>query len=145
MKSLPGWTIKIEEISNGLFKVTLKDAFGHIAEVVGAATDSTIEKAKSYAFDIEQQISKNWNLFLYNLCLLRLEGADISENNYNDQAFGSWLVRSFDSRIIYDGRDSWLIYQDIKTGDWVDEVIIKRSDVTYNNFTEMIDKLITSK
>lgn len=145
MKSLPGWTIKIDEISNGVFKVTLKDTFGHTAEVIDAATDRTIEKAKSYAFDIEQQVSKNWNLFLYNLCLLTLDGEDISENNYNNQVFGSWLVRSFDNRIVYDGRDSWLIYQNGKTGEWADEVIIKRYDLTYNNFIEIVDRLITRK
>lgn len=88
MKPLPGWTIEIDEISNGVFKVTLKDSLGHKAEMIDDHTDLTIEKAKSYAFDIERQISKKWNLFLYNFCLLGLEGEDISENYYHDKVFG---------------------------------------------------------
>jgi len=43
-KSLPGWTTKINEISNGVFKVTLVDSYGRKAEVVGNATDETIDK-----------------------------------------------------------------------------------------------------
>ena len=76
---LPGWTLEVDEISNGVFKVILKNALGHKAEIIDDVTDGTIEKAKSYAFDIERQISKNWNLFLYNFCLLRLEGKDVSK------------------------------------------------------------------
>jgi hypothetical protein len=144
MKSLPGWAIKIDEISNGVFKVTLKDAFGHIAEVIDTATDSTIEKAKSDAFDVERQISKQWSLFLYDFCLLRLEEKNISESNYHNQIFGSWLIRHSDTRIIYDGRDALLIYQSNESGDWEDNVMIKSSEVTYNNFIEIIDKLNNS-
>ena len=128
---LPGWTLEVDEISNGVFKVILKNALGHKAEIIDDVTDGTIEKAKSYAFDIERQISKNWNLFLYNFCLLRLEGKDVSKNYYDDNAFGSWLVMINNNRVIYDGKDSWLIYQNNKSEVWVDEIIIKKQDLNY--------------
>ena len=57
--SLPGWTTKIEEISNGVFKVTLFDSYGRKAEVIDIATDETIDKTLSDAFDLEKQVSKN--------------------------------------------------------------------------------------
>ena len=138
---LPGWTLEVDEISNGVFKVILKNALGHKAEIIDDVTDGTIEKAKSYAFDIERQISKNWNLFLYNFCLLRLEGKDVSKNYYDDNAFGSWLVMINNNRVIYDGKDSWLIYQNNKSEVWVDEIIIKKQDLNYYNFIEIVNKL----
>ena len=64
---IPGWTININEISNGTFKVVLTDAYGRKAEIIDNATDETIERAIGNAFDIEKQICKNWNLFLYEL------------------------------------------------------------------------------
>jgi len=44
MKSIPGWTINIDEISNGVFKVTLTDAYGRIAEITDVASDDTIDR-----------------------------------------------------------------------------------------------------
>ena len=78
MKSLPGWTTKIDEISNGVFKVTLTDTFGRVAEVIDNASDETINKAYSDAFEIEKQASKNWNKFLYDLCISHLAGTKIT-------------------------------------------------------------------
>jgi len=80
-KSLPGWTIRINETSNGVFKVTLSDAYGHKVEIIGNASDETIKKAISDAFDLEKKISQNWNLFLYNLAIERLMGKKIKITN----------------------------------------------------------------
>jgi len=66
-------------------------------------------------FDIEKQISKNWNKFLFDLCLQRLTDIDLTNKEYNDEAFGSWLIERHDKRIIYDGKDSWFITQTKKT------------------------------
>ncbi len=66
-KSIPGWTIYIDEISNGVFKVTLTDAYGRKAEIVDDATDETIERTISDAFEIEKQISKTGNYLFTSL------------------------------------------------------------------------------
>ncbi len=44
-KDLPRWKTNIDEISNGVFKVTLTDADGRKAEIIDNATDETIDKA----------------------------------------------------------------------------------------------------
>ena len=41
-KSIPGWTINIDEISNGVFKVTLTDGYEQKAEILDNATDEKI-------------------------------------------------------------------------------------------------------
>lgn len=130
--SLPGWTTKIDEISNGVFKVTLTDRFGRKAEVVDNATDETIEKAISYAFDIERKISSNWNKFLYDFCLLRLADKKITKESFNEKDFGSWLIESGDKRFLYFGKESWLISQIQNEGEWFDNYIIKDNELTYD-------------
>jgi len=140
-KSIPGWTINIDEISNGVFKVALTDAFGRKAEVVDNATDETIEKTIGYAFDIEKQISKNWNLFIYELCIQRLGNTDIKTKEYNNKAFGSWFIERQNKRLKYDGKDSWLIFQTKFKDDWTDIEIIKNGELNYSNFVEQINRL----
>src|SRR6476620_8397284 len=102
-KSLPGWKTQIDEISNGVFKVTLIDSYGRKAEVVDNATDETIEKTLSYAFDIERKVSTNWNKFLFDFCLLRLTDKAITKEFCNDKDFGSWHIEVGDKRILYLG------------------------------------------
>jgi hypothetical protein len=130
--SLPGWTTKIDEISNGVFKVTLTDKFGRKAEVVDNATDETIDKTLSYAFDIEKKVSTNWNKFLFDLCLLRLKDKTITRESYNDKDFGSWLIEVVDKRFLYLGKESWLISQTQGDNKWFDNYIIKENELTYD-------------
>lgn len=141
-KSIPGWIINIDEISNSVFKVTLTDGYGRKSEVIDSATDETIEKAIGYAFDIEKQISQNWNLFLFNLSLQKLSDKDITNKEYNDKFFGSWFIERQDKRLVYDGKDSWLIFQTKTKGDWIDIDIIKKDELKYSNFVRQINKLI---
>lgn len=143
-KSIPGWTIYIDEISNGVFKVTLTDSYGRIAEIVDNATDETIERTIGEAFDIEKQISKNWNLFLYELAVQELEDTDIKTKEYNDTVFGSWFIERQDRRLVYDGKDSWLIFQTKLKNDWEDNEIIKKEELKYSNFIRQINKLTES-
>lgn len=131
-KSLPGWTTKIDEISNGVFKVTLTDKFGRKAEVVDNATDETIDKTLSYAFDIERKVSSNWNKFLFDFCLLRLKDKAITKKSYNDKDFGSWLIEVVDKRFIYLGKESWLVSQTRSDNKWFDNFIIKDDELTYD-------------
>ena len=138
MKSIPGWTTNIEEISNGVFRVILTDKYGRKAEVIDNASDETIERAISDAFDIEKQISKNWNLFLFNLCIEAINNKSIVNKEYNDIAFGSWYIESEKNRLIYDGKDNWLIFQTKIGADWTDKIVITKDELKYLNFVEQI-------
>lgn len=140
--SIPGWTIKIEEIVYGIFKVTLTDAYGRKAEIIDQAIDETVERAKSAAFDIEKQISSNWNLFLYNLCLQKLSGVEIGRAEFEEKTFGSWVVEINNKRLIFDGKDSWLILQTKSNYDWMDTAIIKNNELNYFNFLNQINSLL---
>ncbi len=140
-KSIPGWTINIDEISKGVFKVTLTDVYGRQAEIIDSATDETIERAIEDAFDIEKQISQNWNLFLYDLAGQKLSDKDIKNKEYNDKAFGSWFIESQDKRLVYDGKDSWLIFQTKTKGDWTNIDSIKKDELKYSNFVRQINRL----
>lgn len=140
-KSIPGWTLNIDEISNGTFKVTLTDTSGRKVEVVDNATDKTIEKAIVDAFDIEKQVSKNWNLFLYDLCIQRIGKTEIKAHEYNDKVFGSWFIESKDKRLVYDGRDSCLIFQTKSKGNWMEVDTIIKDELKYSNYVSQINKL----
>ena len=140
-KSIPGWTIYIDEISNDVFKITLTDAYGRKAEIIDNATDETIEKAIGDAFDIEKQISQNWNLFLYDLVVQKLADKDIKDKQYREKAFGSWFIERQDKRLIYDGKDSWLIFQTKNKGDWKDIDTIKNDDLKYSDYIKLLNKL----
>jgi hypothetical protein len=140
-KSIPGWTINIDEISNGVFKVTLTDVYGRQAEIIDSATDETIERAIGDAFDIEKQNSQNWNVFLYDLAGQKLSDKDIKNKEYNDKAFGSWFIESQDKRLVYDGKDSWLIFQTKTKGDWTNIDSIKKDELKYSNFVRQINRL----
>jgi hypothetical protein len=140
-KSLPGWTTKIDEISTGVFKVTLTDNFGRKAEVVDDATDETIDKTLSYAFDIEKKVSSNWNKFLFDFCLLRLEDKTITKESYNDKDFGSWLIEVDNNRLLFLGRESWIISQTNSDNKWFDNFIIKDEELTYENVSLFLNKM----
>ncbi len=140
-KSIPGWTINIDEISNGVFKVTLTDGYGRKAEIIDNATDETIERAIGDAFDIEKQISLNWNIFLYDLAVQKLSDKDIKTKEYNDKVFGSWYIEGQDKRLVYDGKDSWLIFQTKTKGNWTDLDTIKKDELKYSNFVRQINRL----
>ena len=139
---LPNWNTKVEEVSNGVFKVTLTDQLGRKVETSDAATDETIEKAIADAFEIEKQATKNWNKFLYDLCLLLFLDNEITFKEYNDRAFGSWFIEiSGNKRLVYNGRDYWLITQ-VKSGkNWNDQESIDNSDLTYPQLLRIIADL----
>ena len=139
--NIPGWTIKADEFSPGVFRVTLTDKDGRRAEVVDNATDAAIDLAKDYAFDIEKKLKRPWNKFLYDFCLLNIGDRPISTKGYNDLAFGSWIVELNNQRLIYDGKDFWLIYQTRDNGEWSDKTIIKYDEIKYTNFIGLINKI----
>ena len=138
---LPGWTTTIEEISNGVFRVMLTDEFGRKAEAVDSATEETIDKALSYAFDIERNVSSNWNKFLFDFCLLRLKDKTITRETYNDQDFGSWLIEGINNRLLYHGKESWLVSQVKRNNDWIDNFIIKHNELTYDTVSLLLKQM----
>lgn len=140
-KSIPGWTINIDEISDGVFKVTLTDANGRKAEIVDNATDQTIERTISEAFDIEKQSSKNWNLFLYDFAIQKLVDTDITIKEYDDKVFDSWFIERENKRVVYDGKDAWLLFQTKNKGDWTAIDTIKKDELNYSNFVRQINRL----
>ncbi|HXH99170.1 MAG TPA: hypothetical protein VNI52_02795 [Sphingobacteriaceae bacterium] len=141
MTSLPGWSTKIDEVSNGVFNVVLTDQFGRKAEVTDNATNETIEKAINNAFEIERQVSRNWNKFLYDLCLLNIPHEEVILAEYNDQAFGSWVLELENKRIVFDGKDFELILQAKADQDWKDLIIIEKSNLTYLKISELIEAM----
>lgn len=140
-KSIPGWTMNVNEISNGVFKVTLTDCYGRKAEIIDNATDETIERAIGNAFDIEKQISQNWNLFLYDLAVQKTSEKNIKEKEYNDEAFGSWFIERQDKRLVYDSKDSLLLFQTKTKVDWTDINTINKNELKYSNFVQQINRL----
>lgn len=138
MNILPGWSTKIDEISNGVFKVVLTDQFGRKAEVTDNATNETIERTINDAFEIEKQISKNWNKFLYDLCLQNLHKNQITKAEYNDQAFGSWLVELGNKRIVLDGKDFTLFFQLKDDQNWEDQIVIEKDNLNYFKIRDLI-------
>lgn len=151
MIDLPGWITKIDEIRNGVFKVTLTNAYGNVSEVIDSANDETIQRAINGAFDIEKQVSKNWNYFLYEFYLSRISEEKIYKKEYNDSSFGSWLIENSEKRIIYDGKNSLLIFE-IKSSkklferifnkkEWLEKENIEFKNITFFNAFEMFKKL----
>jgi hypothetical protein len=138
MNRLPGWSTQIDEISNGVLKVVLTDQFGRKAEVTDNATNETIERAINDAFEIEKQISKNWNLFLYDLCLLNLPKEQISRKEYHHQDFGSWLVELESKRIVLDGKDFTLSLQLKDDLNWEDQIVIEKDNLNYLKISDLI-------
>jgi hypothetical protein len=139
---LPGWTFKVDEFSPGAYRITLTDGDGRKAEIVDHYNDLTLEKCIGYAFDIERQAKRNWNKFLFDFSNLRLPDLEIEKNEYHDKAFGSWTIQTKDKRLLLDGKDGWLIYEEKQNGDWVDKEVIRDfKQVTFEQFKSFIKKV----
>lgn len=139
---LPNWTTNVEEVSNGVFKVTLIDKFGRKAETIDDAIEDTIKRTIADAFELERQVTKNWNKFLYELSLLLLRDNNITFNEYNDLSFGSWFIEiSGRKRIVYNGRDYWLILQAKRNSEWEDIEYSDNKDLSYYKLLSVIDSL----
>jgi hypothetical protein len=121
--------------------MTRKDANGRKAEIVDNATDETIERTISEAFDIEKQSSKNWNLFLYDLAIQKLVDTDITIKEYDDKVFDSWFIERENKRVVYDGKDAWLLFQTKNNSDWTDIDTIKKDELSYSSFVRLINRL----
>jgi hypothetical protein len=139
---LPGWTLKVDEVSAGAYRITLIDQDGRKAEVVDDYNDLTLDKCTDYAFEIEKQTTRTWNKFLYDFASLRLKSLKLHEKEYHDKDFGSWTIQTKDKRLLLDGRDGRLIYEEKQQSDWVDKETIKDFRLVtleqFKNFTNKI-------
>ncbi|MBD1392417.1 hypothetical protein [Mucilaginibacter glaciei] len=135
----PGRAFKIDEVSNGVFNFVMTDSDGRKAETTGLF-DESFEKVKNFAFDIEKQISKNWNLFLFDLCMLEVNNGEAFETDYNNQAFGSWYIRLENRMLVYNGKDSCLISRRQLLGNWNDVEELPKSELSYLNSIELLNK-----
>jgi hypothetical protein len=135
---LPNWVLRFVEESNNVYKVSLTDSFGRQA----ATTDHNLERAvktcEEYAFDIEKQISKDWNRFLFKYAMLKLESTLTFSNGDPKNAFGSWGVGVAARTLTYEGRDDLLITRG-SHADAFDYKAIPLKDLSFNTFNEYID------
>ena len=134
---LAGWTLSFDEVSNNIYKVKLTDKFGRETETTDSDLEKALTKVENYAFDIERQISKGWNEFLYNTCILKLQDKVIVEKHYTEKAYCSWYILLNENKIILDGRDFYFCLQVYKKH-WVDIETIKMSELTLDNFIDVI-------
>jgi hypothetical protein len=139
---LPGWTLKVDEFTAGGYRITMTDQDGRKAEIVDDYNDLTLEKCSDYAFEIEKQTKRNWNKFLFDFACNRLKELQIEKQEYHDKAFGSWTIQIKDKRLLLDGRDGWLIYEQRHNGDWVDKETIKEfKTVTLKQFKSLTNNI----
>jgi len=67
---------------------------------------------------------------------------EIEKNEYHDNAFGSWTIQTKEKRLLLDGKDGWLIYEEKQNGDWVDKEVIKDfKRMTFEQFKSFIKKV----
>jgi hypothetical protein len=135
---LPGWKMRLNEASYGHYEVLITDDFGRQAGTSGTDADVVVATCEQYVLDIERQISKNLNGFLYDLFKLKLKKANITDQNYNDAVFGSWFIEIADKRLVFDGKDSCLFFQYKENEDWQDNIAIEMADITIKAINELI-------
>lgn len=138
MKTLPGWLLSINEESNCVYKIILQDAYGRKVEITDTEIDNTIQRAISDAFEIEKQISENWNRFLFELCVQNLDYGDTISKEYNNQAFGSWYLETPYKRLVYDGENNWLLFQVKLEDNWKDVEIIQKEGLAYSDLVRQL-------
>ena len=83
--------------------------------------------------------SGNWNSNLYDLCLSNVKS--ILAYRYDHKAFGSWFIESKNKRLVYEGKDCWLILQNRDSNDWKDEIILKKEELNETNLFSLLSKM----
>jgi hypothetical protein len=137
---LPGWTMTISEVSNGVYRVLVRDRQGRSVELTDADLELATAKAQGDAFLIEKQISSNWSRFLFELSVLLLQDLHV-EKAYQEMHFGSWTIEWRKMRLLYDGKDSWLILQQRENDIWDDKLITTKDDLTLETLLNLIKKI----
>ncbi len=94
-----------------------------------------MENSEENILEKEKQ-NVSWNKFIYNFCLSKIE--IVKKSEFNDEAFGSWLIEFGNKRIVYDGKDSVLILQNRNLGNWKDEMEISKENLTEKKVMEIL-------
>jgi len=139
---IDGWILHYKEVSNNVFTFELTDNFGRKAGCTDHEFERGIETCISYAFDIEKQLHKGWNKFLFDIFTLILSDQKLTEKVYYEKDFGSWTIQLNNSRVILDAKEYILIlqYQDGHK-DWREKENIKLLDLTYENIKRLTNFL----
>lgn len=138
--SLRDWILETNEVSNGVTYFEMTNLNGCKVSCTDHDYERGLNNCLSYAFDIEKQISKNWNKFLYDFCKFEFDGIDFKEELFSEKDFGSWFFSLSKRRIVYDGKDSELSIQ--KKGifsNWNGIKELKKNEITYENIKEFIN------
>jgi hypothetical protein len=104
---------------------------------IGLPTMNTFMSLPGWTMKINERVSLNWNRFLFDICVGNLENL-VVEGKYEDQHFGSWRIELADRRILYDGRDHWLISQFKKGDKWYDGCISTKEELTLSTYFSII-------
>jgi hypothetical protein len=137
---LPEWKLIFEEVSNNVYEITLIDKANRKAGTKGSDLEAGIRKCAEFAFDIEKQISKNWNRFLFEAALIEMPKEDIIESRYDDDAFGSWFIELQKERIIGDGKENLLIKESRTETGWKNEVDFNLKKLSYEEFLSALSQ-----
>ncbi|OJW59821.1 MAG: hypothetical protein BGO55_17310 [Sphingobacteriales bacterium 50-39] len=139
---MPGWTPKVTEVSNGVYNILLPDRHSRKVETTGADIDAMMKEVLEGALSVEKQISLNWNKFLFDLCLNILADLNV-EKNFDEKHFGLWIALLSNKRIVYDGRDHWLISQIREGNYWYDACISTKEDLALDvlHFTSLVKSI----
>jgi hypothetical protein len=141
-KTIDGWTLHFEEVSNNVYKVELIDNFGRQASTTDHDLEKAIQTCLSYSFDIERQLNNSLNKFTFDTFKFLLADENLLTDNYSDKDFGSWIIQKYNKRIILDGKDLLLVLQSQEeTDNWKDNIAIKLTDLTFKQIIELKDKL----
>ncbi len=57
-KKIPDWNFIIDEVSNGVYKISGKDKSGHNIELIGTDIDALLDNCKKYAESIMSNKNK---------------------------------------------------------------------------------------
>ncbi|QXV67172.1 hypothetical protein FPZ42_01225 [Mucilaginibacter achroorhodeus] len=138
LKSLPGWNLNFDEVSNGCFKFVLTNQYGNKAEVIGSF-DESLKRAKEFAFDIQKQLSNDWPVFLYNLCLLELNEKIEVESNFTSDF---WQITFKDKILTYDCSNAELNCKIHSGNSWKNIGSIRYEEINYLNLLLFIKQVI---
>ena len=108
---LEGWRLKIDEVSNGVYKMEFIADYGSVVSCTDHDYERGMETCVNYAFDVEKQINENWNKFLFDVIKFKLKKNKLDEEIYQNEVFGSSIFRQNNKRIIIDGKDSLIEFQ----------------------------------
>jgi hypothetical protein len=138
---LPGWTLRYNEVSNNVWEVLLIDSKGREAGTKDTDLERAVSVCEQYAFDIEKQISGDFNKFLFDTCKMRLAEKPIAKALYHFEAFGSWVIQINEGRLVFDGKDYLLTHQIEIDGEWENKQELKLAELDMKQLKDFIGYL----